>query len=232
MVTILSLETATEVCSVALSQNDSIVAMEESAGNNIHSSQLTLFIEKVMRQAGMVLKDVDAIAVSMGPGSYTGLRIGVSAAKGLCYSLDKPLIGISTLKAMAKLALMKKEESVTKASLLCPMIDARRMEVYTAMYDASLKEIHPPDALILAEDTFADHSDSIIAIFGNGADKCIDLYRHKPNIVFSSIRSSAESVALLAFEEYRQSHFEDVAYFEPSYLKDFIAGKPRVKGLY
>jgi tRNA threonylcarbamoyladenosine biosynthesis protein TsaB len=232
MTTILSLETATEVCSVALSMDDQIIAVKESSGTNEHSSRLTLYIEEVVKTAGISLREIDAVAVSMGPGSYTGLRIGVSTAKGLCYALDKPLIAISTLKAMAKNALIVHKDELPGITLLCPMIDARRMEVFTALYDFALSERTAVDALVLDENTFNDFLEEQIAIFGNGADKCKELYADHNNLHFSfSLQASATSIALLALDHFRKVQFVDLAYFEPFYLKDFIAGKPKVKGL-
>lgn len=233
MSVILSLETATEVCSVALSMDGNILALKEASGSNEHSSSLTVFVGDVMKEAGLSLRELDAVAVSMGPGSYTGLRIGVSAAKGLCYSLDKPLIAVSTLKAMAKTAQGLILANQVRADLLCPMIDARRMEVFTGIYDLELGEVTPIDALVLDEMTFNDFDGKKIAVFGNGAEKCQFLYKDKPNILFPfSLHATAESVARLAHEKFLISEFENVAYFEPFYLKDFIAGKPKVKGLH
>lgn len=233
MITILSLETATEVCSVALSMDDQVIAVRESSGMNEHSSHLTLYIEEVVKKAGISLPDIDAIAVSMGPGSYTGLRIGVSTAKGLCYALDKPLIAVSTLKAMAKKALLVHQDELSEISLLCPMIDARRMEVFTALYDHDLHERTAIDALVLDENTFKDFPAEQIAIFGNGADKCRDLFASHKNLNFPfALQASASSVSSLALDHFKREQFENLAYFEPFYLKDFIAGKPKVKGLH
>jgi tRNA threonylcarbamoyladenosine biosynthesis protein TsaB len=233
MAIILSLETATSVCSVALSKGEAVLALRESPGSNEHSALLTVFIEEIMQLASVSLKEIDAIAVSMGPGSYTGLRIGVSTAKGLCYAIDKPMIAVSTLKALSKKAIMDLPKEIEKATLLCPMIDARRMEVYMALYDPALMEIKSPDALVLDENTFADFSGQQIALFGTGADKCMEMYANNRNVFFpGSIQASASAIAGLAFDKFLASDFVDVAYFEPYYLKDFVAGKPKVKGLH
>jgi tRNA threonylcarbamoyladenosine biosynthesis protein TsaB len=233
MALILSIETATEVCSVALSLDGNVVAFKEAVGSNEHSAQLTLFIEQVMNEAGKILGAIDAIAVSMGPGSYTGLRIGVSTAKGLCFSLDKPMIAVSTLKAMALSAKKAYPDLLTADSLLCPMIDARRMEVFTALYDLDLNEIRPAEALILLEESFGLFHGKQLAVFGNGAAKCKELFAASGNIIFpGELLSSAISVGELAEAKYILGEFENTAYFEPFYLKDFIAGKPRVKGLH
>ncbi|MBK7215305.1 MAG: tRNA (adenosine(37)-N6)-threonylcarbamoyltransferase complex dimerization subunit type 1 TsaB [Bacteroidales bacterium] len=233
MALILSIETATEVCSVAISDQNGILALKENAGANEHSAQLTVFVQKVLHETGLSINSMDAIAVSMGPGSYTGLRIGVSAAKGFCYALDKPLIAISTLKAMAMHAQEiypgLNEENV----LLCPMIDARRMEVYSALYGNNLETVRPVDAIILTEDSFQDFKDFRIALFGNGAEKTRELFKDKDYILYPGpLHATASSIASLAWEKFLASDFEDTAYFEPMYLKDFIAGKPKVKGLH
>lgn len=223
MALILQIETATSVCSVALSKEGRTVAFKEKNEPNIHASQLTLFIEEVLRLAGVSYADLSAIAVSQGPGSYTGLRIGTSTAKGLCYALDIPLIAISTLKAMAA---GFGDSNNTGASLLCPMIDARRMEVYMAVFDKDLKTVHSVTAQILVEDTFARYSK--ILLFGDGAEKCRPLYAEKPNVsIISGFENSARYLSALGYEMYVNDDFQDVAYFEPFYLKDFVAGKPK-----
>jgi len=228
---ILSLETATETCSVALSHKEEILSLRETSGNNEHSSQLTLFIEEVLQASGHSLKELDAVAVSMGPGSYTGLRIGVSAAKGLCYALNKPLIAVSTLQAMTLNALKQYPGLDNPDYLLCPMIDARRMEVYTGLYDSAMQTIVPVQALLVKEDSFAEY-DRTIAIFGNGAGKCRELFSSRKSVLFpGELHASAAAVSGLAYQKFLASEFEDVAYFEPLYLKDFIAAKPKVKGL-
>jgi tRNA threonylcarbamoyladenosine biosynthesis protein TsaB len=236
MAMILGIETATEVCSVSLLRDGNIVALKESSGNNEHSRLLTPFIHQVVEEGGITLSQLDAVAVSMGPGSYTGLRIGVSAAKGLCYSLDIPLISISTLKAMAWQFLQYQEEknSIDENILLCPMIDARRMEVYMAVYKRNLQEQMPVEAVVIKEDSLLNETiNNKVFIFGNGADKCKTVLTGRKNIYFSdNIKASASSIAILASEKFKNSEFENTAYFEPYYLKDFIAGKPHVKGLY
>jgi tRNA threonylcarbamoyladenosine biosynthesis protein TsaB len=232
MALILCIETATEVCSVALLQDGKLIALKESQGSNEHSSQLTLFIDEVRKSSGKLFSDLDAIAVSVGPGSYTGLRIGVSAAKGLCYALEKPLISISTLKGLALSALNTYGETLKPNTVLCPMIDARRMEVYTALFDQKLNEISPVNALIVEKDTWFLYDDMQLAIFGSGAGKCKDLYINHLNIHFPGIVfPSAKSIGHLAEEKFNKKEFENIAYFEPLYLKDFIAGLPKVKGL-
>jgi tRNA threonylcarbamoyladenosine biosynthesis protein TsaB len=230
---ILAVETATEVCSVALNLDGNIVAVKETAGVNEHSAQLTSFIEEVMKLAGLPLSAVDAFAVSMGPGSYTGLRIGVSTAKGLCYALEKPLIAISTLKALSYQALTHFPELKSENIILTPLIDARRMEVYMAMYDSSLKELLSEEARILDVQGIEEFAEYKIAIFGSGAAKCRDHFSGNERILFpGEVQASATAISMLALEKFEQGLFENTAYFEPFYLKDFIAGKPKVKGLY
>jgi len=232
---ILGIETATEVCSVSLVRGGVVIATRESAGNNEHSQLLTPFISEVISENGFRLNEISAVAVSMGPGSYTGLRIGVSAAKGLCFSLDIPLIAIGTLKALAyRLQTDTRFQSSSGNNiLLCPMIDARRMEVYMALYDENLAEINPVEAMVIYEDSFGEETiHNRIIVFGSGAEKCRDLLAHNNKITFlDEVKASASAIALLAENSFLKGDFVDTAYFEPFYLKDFIAAKPNIKGL-
>jgi tRNA threonylcarbamoyladenosine biosynthesis protein TsaB len=236
MAVLLLIETATPVCSVALSKDSELLALRESREENIHSSLITVFMQEICEEAGLPMPDIDGVAVSKGPGSYTGLRIGVSAAKGFCYALDKPLIAISTLQSMADGArqhLPDDKGNLYHKPLLCPMIDARRMEVYTAVYDTGLNEIMGISAKIIDENSFsALLSGHPMYFFGNGAGKCRDVLagRGNANFIEGFVPSSKHMIGL-AEHAYLNRKFEDVAYFEPYYLKDFIAGKPRVKGL-
>ncbi|RZL02352.1 MAG: tRNA (adenosine(37)-N6)-threonylcarbamoyltransferase complex dimerization subunit type 1 TsaB [Pedobacter sp.] len=227
MALILQIETATQVCSAALSLNGETIALKELQANNIHAGSLTLFIQEVMASAGYSYSDLDAIAVSKGPGSYTGLRIGVSTAKGLCFALDKPLIGIGTLGMMAK-GFLKANPSYT--GLICPMIDARRMEVFTSLFDNSVSTIEPVSAKIIDEQSFKDElSRSTITFIGDGAEKCNAALSH-PNAFFSAENfNSAGNMSELSFEAFSNQNFEDLAYFEPFYLKDFVLTTPKVK---
>jgi len=222
---ILSIETSTTVCSVAITVDGSTLASQKLFLEKSHSTLLTVVIEQTMRQVGMEMKELDAIAVSKGPGSYTGLRIGVSTAKGLCYALDKPLIAVNTLLVMAN----EVNRQNHSQALLCPMIDARRMEVYTALYDAELNELEKTSAKILEENSFDETlNQKQVLFFGNGADKFMALKIGVVNAVFiDDITPSAWSVGLLANQAFLKSDFEDVAYFEPFYLKDFLATKPK-----
>jgi tRNA threonylcarbamoyladenosine biosynthesis protein TsaB len=235
MALILGIETATSICSVALVKDGNIVAIRESVGTREHSAELTGYMSEVFAEAGFSYAQMDAVAVSMGPGSYTGLRIGVSSAKGLCYATDKPFIAIDTLKSLAWQALqaLKAGNKPLENVLLCPMLDARRMEVYTAMYDQHLQVIENVNASIITEDAFNQFAGREIVYFGDGASKCQSVLGGKNNITFlDHINLSARSVCMLAEPEFEAQNFADVAYCEPFYLKDFIAGKPRVKGLY
>lgn len=225
MPTILQLETATSVCAVALSIDGKTIAVKEETAQNIHASKLTLFINEVMEQAGVKFSELDAIAVSKGPGSYTGLRIGVSTAKGLCFALDKPLIGINTLTMMAAGFLV---EFPDYKGLICPMIDARRMEVFTAIFDSSLTEVEPTNAKIVDESSFLSLLDQYeITFIGNGAEKCSGMIDHQNARFLSTNFNSAVNMNSLADTAFKNKSFEDVAYFEPFYLKDFVFTVPK-----
>lgn len=233
MALILNIETSTQVCSVSLSVDGITAVIEESHTKNSHAEQLTLFIQKVISEKGYELKDLDAIAVSKGPGSYTGLRIGVSTAKGLCYSLNKPLIAISTLEAMAAGIIENMKDKDISDTLFCPMIDARRMEVYSAIFDAKLNMTREIKAQIIDENSFKNELNSNKIVFGgDGSDKCKEALGNNSNAIFlDNFLPSSSYISQLAEEKFQFNKFEDVAYFEPFYLKDFVAGIPRVKGL-
>ena len=243
MALILSIETATNSCSIALSKDGTVISIEESSVRNTHSSIITGLIENVLVNTGKGFHDIDAIAVGEGPGSYTGLRIGVATAKGLCYAIEKPLIAVSTLQALGYgmkedlsiLELIKKKQlpGVVLPVLFCPMIDARRMEVFCAICDSCGKEIRKPTAEIITEDSFAEFLDKNILVFaGDGAMKCKTMLEHHGNSIFvDNFIASAKYMASLAEEKFIANMFEDLAYFEPFYLKDFVAGKAKVKGL-
>lgn len=215
---------------MGIAVNGVITSLKETQVANSHAELVTLYSEQVIKESGFSFADLDAIAVSMGPGSYTGLRIGVSTAKGFCYALNKPLIAIETLKAMA--AGMIAQITVDRY-LVCPMIDARRMEVYAAIYDQQLQCIKETEAIIIDSESFHELLNSHQIYFGgDGAVKCKDALSHQKNATFlPSFHPSAIAMATLAEEKFRAGKFEDVAYFEPYYLKDFVAGIPKVKGL-
>ncbi len=227
MATILQLETATSVCSVALSINGKTVSIKEAQGQNLHAANLTIFVTEVLEAAGLGFKDLDAVAVSKGPGSYTGLRIGVSSAKGLCYALDIPLIAIETLEMMAAGFLT---ENNAYTGLVCPMIDARRMEVYTAIFDASFHKKEETSARIIDETSFAELlAQNQITFIGDGAAKCMETIGHAHAHLDESNFNSATYMSALAERAFNEKRFEDTAYFEPFYLKDFVLTQPKKK---
>jgi tRNA threonylcarbamoyladenosine biosynthesis protein TsaB len=225
---ILNLETATTVCSVALAKDGELLALKEINGDYSHAENLTVFIEEVLQQANIKINDVDAIAVSKGPGSYTGLRIGVSTAKGLSYSLDKPLIAINTLQSLAHSVASRFFKAEYESEFLfCPMIDARRMEVYCALYDKYNNCVMPTSALIIDENSFDEYIRSkYFYFFGDGAEKCKNIISSEA-IYLKEELPSAKNMIPLSEQAYNKNEFEDVAYFEPFYLKDFVAGKKK-----
>lgn len=228
---LLLIESATKICSVALAQNSEILYVREDKSMEYsHSSLLTSFIEEVISEAGIGFQSLDAVVVSKGPGSYTGLRIGVSAAKGICYAKDIPLVAVNTLKALAQVA---HDSLENLPDYLVPMLDARRMEVYNAVFDPQLQTLRKTQAEIIHENSFSEYlANGKVAFFGDGAPKCMELIRH-PNAWFpDAITPSATGLLKEALRKFQNADFEDTAYFEPFYLKDFVAGKPRVKGLH
>ncbi len=225
MALILSLETATKVCSVALHQDGELLAIKEINADYSHSENLTLFIQETLSEVNKCLTDLDAVAISKGPGSYTGLRIGVSSAKGLCYALDIPLIAVETLKSMS---LTAKQSHDAIESIYLPMIDARRMEVFCAAFDVDLACVRDTAAEIIDENSFLDLNVQQVYYFGDGAEKCQKELSAKKNFTYlPQLFPSAHALGLLAFARYKANQFEDVAYFEPFYLKDFIATTPK-----
>lgn len=234
---ILCLETSTAVCSVALVKEGNVIALRESLDGQNHAEKITLFIDEVMKEANVAYKDLDAVAVSKGPGSYTGLRIGVSTAKGLCYAMEKPLIAIDTLEAMAW-GFRNSQQSIVNSQqsesiILCPMIDARRMEVYSAFFNEKLERTTETEALIIDENSFMElKQNHHLYLFGDGADKLFTLFEKEENItVVEKFHCSAAYMATLAEKALKEKDFVDTAYFEPFYLKDFVPGIPKVKGL-
>ena len=219
---ILSIETATTNCSVSLSkEGETLVLKEDNNVNYSHAESLHVFINDVLETANIDKTQIDAIAVSKGPGSYTGLRIGVSAAKGLCYALDKPLISISTLHALA-------HQVNTQEGVIVPMLDARRMEVYAAIYDNKFNILRAIEAQILDELSFKEELKRGKVFFvGNGTEKTKALLGHENAIYIDNKLPSANEMSALAFAKYKIGDTEDIAYFEPFYLKDFIALKPK-----
>ena len=223
---ILNIETATQICSVCLAKDGKVIAIRESNEKNSHASQLSVFIHELLQETGIERTSIKAVAVSKGPGSYTGLRIGVSTAKGLAYGLGVPLISVSTLQAMA-LGASKKIQHQPNA-LFAPMIDARRMEVYTAFYNTKNQEVKAISADIIDENSYTEKlSDTAVIFFGDGAEKCKNVLTHKNAVFYDNLLPSSAFVAELSEQKFKNNDFEDVAYFEPFYLKDFIATKPK-----
>ena len=221
---ILSIETSTTVCSVALTDGKKVIATRKLLEDKSHASHLTILIREVLEESGRAMSDIEAIAISEGPGSYTGLRIGVSTAKGLCYALGVPLIGISTLKAMA----YEVQATSKPSALLCPMIDARRMEVYTAVYNSSLDELQAPHPKILNQESFQETlGDASVLFFGNGSGKFKEVVSLSNSEFIEDLSPSAWAVGVLAFQKLENNQVEDLAYFEPVYLKEFQATKPK-----
>lgn len=235
---ILSIETATTVCSVAIARDGKLLSLKEINAGFSHSENLTVFIQRACEESGIKLNELDAVAVSKGPGSYTGLRIGASTAKGLCYALGKPLIAIDTLKSLAGCCLMSNVLIpgskilpldagilVLDSILLLPMLDARRMEVYCAVFNSSLNEISPAEAVIVDENSFKDIiSVNRVVFFGDGSAKCKPLFENNPNAVFADVNLSATGMISLAEAKFDRKEFEDVSLFEPFYLKEAAIG--------
>lgn len=218
MTYILNIETATKNCSVSLAKNGETILCKEIAEQGYsHAEKLHVFIEEIVKEANVNFSEIKAVAVSKGPGSYTGLRIGVSAAKGLCYALQIPLISIDTMQVLAKKAVVD--------GLIVPMIDARRMEVYSAIFDKNYNKIKDVEAEILTENSYQDF-DQTVYFVGDCQEKCQtvlvkDNFKFLPEIIFPS----ANEMSQLSFEKFQNNDFEDVAYFEPFYLKDFMLTK-------
>lgn len=213
---ILNIETATKNCSVALAKDGKTILCKEIAEEGYsHAERLHVFIEEIIKEAGITLNDLSAIAVSQGPGSYTGLRIGVSAAKGLCYALDIPLIAVDTLQALAS-------QVTISSGLIIPMIDARRMEVYSAVFAPNLERKREVLAEIITENSFEDLQETLYFV-GDCAEKCKSVLT-KENYVFLDkiVYPSAKEMSAISFEKFKKSDTVDVAYFEPYYLKDFM----------
>jgi tRNA threonylcarbamoyladenosine biosynthesis protein TsaB len=208
------------MCSVCITENDKVIASKELNSGYSHAENLHVFIQDVLKEANLTVKQISAVAVSKGPGSYTGLRIGVSSAKGLCYALQIPLISVDTLQSMAYAVAQTKQEDI----LYCPMLDARRMEVYCAVYDTQLENIIPVNALVLDEKSVEVFTlNKPVCFFGDGMTKAKALLQNKGHTLFiEDIFPSSLSMAALAFKKFSAKQFEDVAYFEPFYLKEFF----------
>ena len=220
---IILIETSTALCSVALAENGTVTAYRESSAPKAHASLTAVFVQEVLADRGLSLNDCDAVCVSMGPGSYTGLRVGVSTAKGLCFGSGKPLLAVGTLDTLVAQALTPAEtEANGEYRYIVPMIDARRMEVYAAVFKNG-RQITETAPAIIDENSYAEYLEQGPVLFiGDGAGKCADVIKH-PNAHFCQCHPKASSMLSPAVEAFRNGEFKDVAYFEPFYLKDFVA---------
>ena len=222
MAFILNIETSTKNCSVSLSKNGKVIALKElNDGNYSHAEKLHVFIDDVLKEANINMQQLNAVAISKGPGSFTGLRIGVSAAKGLCFALDIPMISIDTLKGLAL-------QVAIDNGYIISMLDARRMEVYSAIFDMNYNQIRGTEAQILDETSFQNYLENQqVHFIGDGVPKTKELISH-PNAIFVKGKlPSANEMGMLAFQKFEQNDFENSAYFEPFYLKDFVANKKK-----
>jgi len=211
-----------------LGKDGQCIVLKENERENSHAEKLIVYIDEVLKQANISAEAIDSVCISEGPGSYTGLRIGASSAKGLCYALNKPLISIPTLQAMAWGA----REQFPQEKQFCPMIDARRMEVYSAIYNSDLQTLDEIKNVIVDEHFYTDFlSQSPIVFSGNAVEKVQPILSENPNVIFATTKTSARYILELAYEKYSKSDFANAAYFEPFYLKEFQSKKGRVKGL-
>ena len=225
MALILNIETTTRNCSVSLFLGEKLISNRSHISSQYsHSELLTTFIQEVIDLTSFSLTDLDAVSVSKGPGSYTGLRIGVSTAKGLCYALSIPLLSVCPLRCMSFYISNKYPDY----DLYCPMIDARRMEVFSALFDKSNNEIRGVQADIVNKETYSNFLNNKVLFFGDGAIKCKEMINHKNATFVEGIYPSAKNLGFLAQTKFLNKDFEDIAYFEPYYLKDFLVGKKSV----
>ena len=224
---ILNIETSTDVCSVAISDNGQVVFNKEDHSGPNHAVKLGVYVDEALSFIDAHGIPLEAVAVSCGPGSYTGLRIGVSMAKGICYGRDVKLISIPTLELMAVPVLLG-EHPAEEDALIVPMLDARRMEVYAKVMDRALKEVRPIQADIVDAETYKEYLDrGTVYFFGNGAEKCMEVINHPNARLVKGIEPLAKNMAPLAEKRFVEGKFEDVAYFVPFYLKDFVAKMPK-----
>ena len=227
MALILAIETGTDICSVALIREGELIALRESDEERNHAKKIAVFVDELLREYDIAAEELDAVAVSKGPGSYTGLRIGVSFAKGLCYGQNIPLVAVGSLDSLVEVAREDFEAGIIDIeqwdnALLCPMIDARRMEVYTQLFDTDGVAQSEVEAKIIDTESFAEErKDRTFVIFGNGAKKCTEVLE---GATFIEVVPSARGMARLAEQAFAEGKTEEVAYFEPFYLKDFVVG--------
>lgn len=220
MTRVLHIETATKVCSVALSENGQLVGVNEIEEDGFaHGEKLTILIQELLKEKQLSTNDLDAVSVSSGPGSYTGLRIGVSTAKGICYAMQIPLIAIDALTSLAVLAAKKYDQNI------CAVIDARRMEVYNLVTTKDLQPLKEITADIITEESYREFDPFVVC--GDGAEKLQEIWKDRNCVFVLDIKSSASGQVELAYDKYVNEQFEDLAYWEPFYLKDFIVGKKK-----
>ncbi|MES4920950.1 tRNA (adenosine(37)-N6)-threonylcarbamoyltransferase complex dimerization subunit type 1 TsaB [Hoylesella timonensis] len=224
---ILNIETSTDVCSVAVSQDGTCIFEKEDSSGPNHAVKLGVFVDEALSFIDSHLIPLDAVAVSCGPGSYTGLRIGVSMAKGICYGRSVKLLSVPTLHLLCVPVLLR-EQIQEENALLCPMLDARRMEVYAQLFDRALNEVRPIQADVVDADTYKSYLDErSVYFFGNGAEKCIEVINHPNAHLIKNVEPLAKNMFPLAEKRMMNEQFEDVAYFVPFYLKDFVAKTPK-----
>ena len=222
---ILCIETGTDICSVGIARDGELMSLRESDQGRDHAKQVAVFVDELLRETGVKPDELDAVAVGMGPGSYTGLRIGVSFAKGLCYGLNIPLLAVGSLEALTDVAIKDYEAGIIQVegwdeALLCPMVDARRMEVYTQIFNSRCEAQSEVSAEIITEDSFSQwRSKGKLVIFGNGAAKCQEML---PDAIYIDVAPSARGLTRIAHQLFEAGKKVDIAYFEPFYLKDFV----------
>lgn len=224
MAYILQIDSSHSVCSVSLAKDGQLFSHKETHEPNAHSRLLSVFVDEMLRENRVEAQELSAVAISQGPGSYTGLRIGASFAKGLCFGLNIPFIAIDTLEAMAHWFSASAQSTIDETDTICPMIDARRMEVYTEILSSSLEIITPATAKIIDDESFKEElSSGKVHFFGNGADKCSSVITNTNAHFHPDFQHSSRGMTSLVWQKYTQKEFSDIAYFEPFYLKDFVA---------
>ena len=222
----LCIDTTSEYCSVSLFEDNNLIEFQNSIIERSHSKLLILIIDEILKKSKTKISEIDAFSISKGPGSYTGLRIGLSSVKGFCFGLNKPLISINTLKVLSKSALSLINN---KNSILCPMVDARRMEVFTKLYDCQLNSLSDDKSLVLDENSFDLYNDKEIYFFGNGSDKFAKIVKRKNFTFIKDIMPDSRFMGDITLEKYNLNEFEDISTFEPNYIKDFYLIKKKGK---
>jgi tRNA threonylcarbamoyladenosine biosynthesis protein TsaB len=227
---ILNIDTATELASVCLTESEKPLGYRQNEQQKEHASFVHLAIQQVLAEVGKELGEIDAIAVTSGPGSYTGLRVGLATAKGLCFALNKPLITIGTLEVMVQAALTQVRQTASDF-LFCPMIDARRMEVFTAIVNSNMEVILEPQALVITEETFQEYlTEKAVVFFGSGSDKLKKIISNE-KALFTNVVATATDLGTLATHAFTVKKFANVAYSSPNYLKDFHSTQEKIKKL-